>query len=48
MDDLNRYILKNIKRLIEDAMENEIDEDECISEDIINAMAKLHGLIKEE
>lgn len=51
MDDLNKYILIQIKRSIEDAMENEIDEDEFIPTEIIKLLAALHSnlhvLIKE-
>ena len=42
MDELNKYILIKIKQLIEDAMENEIDEDEFVPIDTINSLSSLH------
>ena len=47
MDDKNELILIWIKRLIEDGMENEIDEDEFVPLKIVNLLAELHSELKE-
>ena len=47
MDDRNELILIWIKRLIEDGMENEIDQDEFVPPEIIDLLSNLHSELKE-
>ena len=47
MDERNELILIWIERMIEDAMENEIDEDEFVPMKIVNLLSELHSELKE-
>ena len=47
MDDKNEFILICIKRLIEDGMENEIDEDEFVPVSVVDLLSSLHSDLRE-
>lgn len=47
MDDKNELILIWIKRLIEDGMENEIDEDEFVPVSVVDLLFSLHSDLQE-